>query len=105
MKKSLALFAVLGLFAQPALAEDLIFDLTNESSLDLMALYVAPSDSDSWGDDILGMDILAAGEAGQVTIADGEETCAYDLRFEMADGSLIEGSTDLCATHSFTLTN
>ena len=106
MKKySLIGVAVLGLFAQPALAEDLVFDLINASSLDLVALHISPTGAESWGDDVLGMDTLNAGESGEVTIADGEDVCDYDMSFEMSDGTELEGSADLCANNSFTLTN
>ena len=93
------------LTAAPALAEDLLFDLINDSSANLRELYVSASETDTWGDDILGMDLLNAGEAGTVTIADGMETCAYDMRFVMDSGVTIEDSADLCETNSFTITD
>jgi hypothetical protein len=102
--KSLVASIVLGMaVAAPVLAEDLVFALTNDSSANLQELYVSASDADAWGDDILGRDILAAGESGDVTITDGMETCAYDLRFVMDNGNTIEGSADLCETNSFTM--
>ena len=69
----LAIVAVL--VAATAFAEDLVFDLINDSSVDLHELYVSAHASDEWGDDVLGTDILASGENGSVTIADGEATC------------------------------
>lgn len=97
-----AAFTVAAL-AAPALAEDLVFDLINNSSYALQELYVSPAAADEWGDDVLGVDILAAGEQGTVTIADGETTCAYDLRFVTDTGNEVTGSVDLCETHTFTL--
>lgn len=91
------------LIAAPAFAEDVVFDLINSSSADLQELYVSPTGSDTWGDDILGVDVLASGEQGAVTIADGQETCAYDLRFVMDNDVTIEGTADLCETNEFTL--
>lgn len=93
------------LTAAPALAENLVFDLTNASSANLQELYVSSADSDDWGDDILGQDILAAGEAASVTIADGDTVCTYDLQFVMDNGVTLEGSADLCATNQFTITD
>lgn len=89
----------------PAAAEDLVFDLINNSTANLQELYVSPVGTDSWGEDVLGMELLAAGENGNVTIADGDATCAYDLRFVMDTGATLEGSTDLCEMASFTLTD
>lgn len=87
----------------PAFAEDLVFNLSNESSLNLQELYVTASDTEAWGEDILGRDVLAVGETGDVTISDGREICAYDMRFMMDNGSTIEGSADLCENSAFTI--
>lgn len=100
-----ASFAVAAAFAAPAFAEDLVFALINNSTANLQELYVSASETDSWGDDILGRDVLAAGENGDVTITDGMATCAYDLRFVMDNGNTIEGSADLCTTNEFTITD
>ena len=97
--------ACLCLTAAPALAEDLVFDLINASSADLQELYVSSAKSDDWGDDILGMDVLAAGEQGAVTIADGDTVCSYDLQFVMDNGVTLEGTADLCEMKQFTLTD
>ena len=102
MKSLVASFA-LTLAAGQVLAEDLVFALTNSSTANLQELYVSASETDSWGEDILGMDVLASGENGDVTIADGMETCAYDLRFVMDNGTTVEGSADLCETNEFTI--
>lgn len=99
------LAACLCLTAAPAFAEDLVFDLINSSSASLQELYVSSANSDDWGDDILGMDVLAAGEKGAVTIADGESVCAYDLQFVMDSGVTLEGTADLCETKQFTITD
>ena len=97
-----ALFISAALSA-PAFAEDLVFNLANESSLNLQELYVSASDAEAWGEDILGRDVLASGEAGDVTISDGRDVCSYDMRFVMDNGSTIEGSADLCENSAFTI--
>ena len=89
----------------PAFAEDLVFNLSNSSSLNLQELYVSASDTEAWGEDILGRDVLASGEAGDVTIADGRDVCGYDMRFVMDNGSTIEGSADLCENSVFTISD
>ena len=99
------LAAAMMLAAAPALAEDLVFDLTNNSSANLQEFYVSAPDTDEWGDDILGRDVLAVDEAASVTIPDGSETCTFDMRFVMDSGNIIEGSADLCTTNSFTITD
>ena len=91
--------------ATPAFAEDLVFDLTNNSTVNLQEFYVSAPDTDEWGDDILGRDVLAVDEAADVTIPDGTDICTFDLRFVMDTGNIIEGSADLCTTKSFTITD
>lgn len=100
-----AAIALATAFAAPAHADDLIFDLTNSSTANLQELYVSASDTNAWGEDILGQDILAVDEAANVTIPGGTETCAFDMRFVMDNGNTIEGSADLCTTNSFTITD
>lgn len=102
--KTLALTMVVSAaISAPAFAEDLVFNLTNDSSFNLQEFYVSATDTDAWGEDILGRDVLASGEAGDVTIADGRDVCAYDMRFVMDNGNTIEGSADLCETNAFTI--
>jgi hypothetical protein len=92
-------------FAAPAFAEDLQFTLTNNASQPLANLYISLPESDEWGDDILGVDVLGVGETATVTITDGADICAYDLQFVMENEAMIEGTADLCETNEFTLTD
>ncbi len=88
----------------PAHADDLVFMLDNQSSDPLRAFYASPVGVESWEDDILGQDILPAGEALRITIPDGGEVCDYDLRFEYESGDMEEDrEVDLCETGSYTL--
>jgi hypothetical protein len=95
--------ATLVLAGAPAFAEDLVFTLVNNSSVNLVELYVSPHSADDWGDNILTVDALAAGDQGNVTITDGETTCDYDLRFVTDTGASVEGTQDLCKLETFTL--
>jgi hypothetical protein len=42
------------------------FRLVNKTGYELKALYVAPSKSDDWQDDVLGQDVLGDGQAVNV---------------------------------------
>jgi hypothetical protein len=88
-----------------AAAEDLVFMLDNRSSYDVYEFYASPTNVDNWEDDILGADILPSGEAVRITIADGRDACAYDLRIVFEDGDVLEDATDLCETGSYTVTD
>lgn len=93
---AVAFFAAL---TTSAFAEDVKFTLKNNSEFSIDELYASPSNEDNWGEDILGVDVLAGGESGVVTMADGSEECKYDLKVVDEDGAehMIE-ELDLCQT-------
>ncbi len=95
---TLALSAFL-IFSGSAMAEEVKFNLKNSSDFSIDELYASPSTEDAWGEDILGVDILAGGESGVATIADGSEECKYDLKAVAEDGTehVLE-ALDLCET-------
>ena len=99
----ITLAAALSLTAAPAFAEDLVFTLVNASSVNLQELYVSAHEADTWGDDILGVDVLESGAQGTVTIADGKTVCDYDLRFVADGGQEVTATQNLCDLNTFTL--
>lgn len=103
---ALFLGATLGVLAAgPAAAEDLEFELINESSLDIVQFFTSPTDVGQWEEDVLGSGTLNAGETARVTIADGRSQCDYDMRFVFADGSDFTDTANLCETGSYTLSD
>jgi hypothetical protein len=105
-RPSSLLIALLGLaFAGSVAAEDLDFELTNATSGVITEFYASPADVDEWEEDILGADVLGAGESVSITIADGRTQCEYDMKFVFDDGSeTTVDAEDLCETGSFTIT-
>lgn len=101
--KTIFAAAVLVVAAAPAFAEDLKFNLTNASDFQIDEFYASPANDDDWGDDILGQDVLEGGLSGVVTIADGSDQCAYDLKAVDEDGEehVLE-DLDLCKTPEVT---
>jgi hypothetical protein len=96
--------AVLGIaLAAPVLADDVAYALNNNSALTLMEFYTSPANTDDWGPDILGADVIPPGGTGTVTIADGSAECVYDLMFIMEDGQEIVDTVDICQLASYTL--
>ncbi len=74
-------FALVVLLAQSAFADLRDFTLRNRSDVDIAYVYVSPSAQDDWGDDILGTDILYAGDSIDVTFdASDRFTCVYDVK-------------------------
>lgn len=93
-------------FSAPAAAQDLDFTLYNKSSYDVVEFYASPSDVGDWEEDILGADILSAGDSVRITIGDGRTQCEYDLRYVFEDGDVVDDTgINLCDTGSYTLTN
>lgn len=90
----------------PALAEDLVFQLTNSSSLTVTNFYTSPANVNEWQEDVFGDGVLPSGNTVSVTIADGSDQCVYDMKFIADNGAeLIESGVDLCALGEYTLTD
>lgn len=91
----------------PAMAQDIEFTLTNDSSYTLTYFYASPSNDDSWGDDIFDeLGVLEPGYEAAVFIGDGSDQCLYDFRFETAEGPELEvAEIDICELNSYTLTD
>ncbi len=96
-------FILATLAATPAAAEGLEFTLVNNSSLKLVEMYVSPHEKDSWGENILAVPAVEPGTQGQISIADGETVCDYDMRFVMDNGNSVDATQDLCKLGTFTL--
>jgi hypothetical protein len=86
-----------------AQAEDLVFELVNDTSFDLMEFYTSPANVDEWEEDVLGDEYLASGYAVDVLIADGRSDCVYDIKAVFNDGDVVEDyGVDLCDLGSYT---
>ncbi|WP_226688292.1 hypothetical protein [Ruegeria arenilitoris] len=107
MKKFFAAPIVLAsLFASTASAEDLVFLLGNESSVDLVEFNVSASASSKWEANLLQGDYIAPGYEADVLIADGLTTCVYDIRGAFSDGSSAEDyGVDLCDLGEYAFTD
>ncbi len=86
-----------------AWAEDLVFLLINESSSPVVSFYVSPASSGDWESNLMAGGFLDSGYEIDVLIADGMETCEYDIRADFEDGEVIEDfGLDLCDLGSYT---
>jgi hypothetical protein len=89
-----------------ALAEDLVFTLTNSSSSGIIDFYTSPATTESWEEDLLVESVLPSGNYVDVSIADGSDQCEYDMKFVFEDGSeFVEGAVNLCDLGEYTLTD
>jgi len=91
--------------ATAAYAAQQDFTVVNNTGQTVMTLNVSPSDSNQWGPDILGSEVLANGESAEVSFDRDEERCEWDIRVTYEDGDTgAWGGVDLCETTTITLT-
>lgn len=95
IKKNLpAVFLTIGLLILAAVstkaqgAQD--FTLVNKTGIEIYALYVTPHNAKDWGDDILGVETLAANGTLDITFSRKEKAKYWDLRVEDEDGNFVE---------------
>ena len=95
------LAAALTATAAWAAAQD--FTLHNRTGHVIMTLNVSPSNSNNWGPDILGQDVLADGESAEVSFDRNEDQCVWDIRVTYDDGDTNdERGINLCETTDIT---
>jgi hypothetical protein len=99
----LAAAALLAVIAVPAAAENVSYELINNSSLTLAFFYTSPSSDPHWSEDFLGDAVLAPGESGTVTLYGASDICAYDVKFVMEDGQELTDQVNVCELASYTL--
>lgn len=105
---SLTLFCALGFsaaavssFAQRG-SQDLV--VVNKTGVVIAALYATPHNSDDWGEDILGADLLANNDEIGIVFTRKETAQLWDLRIEDSEGTFIEWENiDIRAVSSITL--
>ncbi len=69
---------VLACFVFVSAAYSLTVDVTNNTDVDIYYLYVSPSSSGDWEEDVLGDEILEAGTTVTVTLS-GYDECYWDF--------------------------
>jgi hypothetical protein len=100
-----AMIALLAaLWAMPAFADPRDFNVVNGTSVVLTHVFVSPSDTMDWGDDIIGRDVLNPAEGVSVTFRkfDGN-TCLYDVKVVGQAGETgVMYKVDLCTVTTVT---
>jgi hypothetical protein len=102
-----AIALLAALWAIPAFADPRDFSVVNNSSIVLANVYVGPSDSLDWGDDIMGRDVLNPSETVNVTFSrfDGEN-CLYDVKVVGQQGQTgVLYKIDLCTVTTVTFSD
>ena len=103
MKKLIALAAVITL-ATPAMAGKQDFSIVNRTGYQIDKIFVAPSKSDDWEEDVMGDDVIEDGATQPITFDGSTSTCKYDLKAVYHDGDTAEwGGLNLCEVSKVTL--
>lgn len=81
------------------------FELVNKTGYDISHVFVSPTKSDDWEEDVLGKDVLADGDAWDIKFERGDKTCKWDLKVVYADddSSAIWKNIDLCTVEQITI--
>ena len=81
------------------------FSLVNATGYPLRAVFVAPSKSDDWEDDVLGKDIMADGETVDIHFNRADKSCGWDLKVTYDDDgtSAVWYGIDLCTVSRITI--
>lgn len=69
--------------------DGLYVDILNNTSVDIWYLYMSPQSSDSWEEDVLGEDVLLAGDEFTVDLV-GYDECIWDFKAVFADEEEVE---------------
>ena len=91
--------------ATPAIASanDLTFLLYNETSADIVELYISPTTVDDWEENLIPEEsFIPTYESVTVTIEDGRTDCEYDILGIFSDGDEVDDyAIDLCELESY----
>lgn len=80
------------------------FTVVNQTGYDIDEIYVSPSKSNDWEDDVMGRDVLANGQSVEIEFSKRENACSYDLKVVYSDQDEAEWENfDLCTVSSITL--
>lgn len=80
------------------------FTLHNETGVEIHEVYVSPSKTNDWEEDILGEDTLPDGESVDIAFNDREKASKWDIKVVDSEGGSIEwNSLDLTVISEVTL--
>ncbi|WP_415371245.1 hypothetical protein [Patiriisocius sp. Uisw_047] len=106
MKKFLKVFLIAMLFLNAnVFAQELPFDITNATGVDLLYIQVSESNDSNWGPDIIPDDIFYDGDTFKVSLPIYENTiCAHDMKVtDFEEEYVILTGADLCELYEITL--
>ena len=105
MRYAAAVLALMICWAGIALAQGRQdFTLVNRTGYTIDEVYVAPSKSDDWQNDVLGQDTLDNGQRVRIRFPTRVRTCQWDLKVVYSDQEEAEWERfNLCEVSTITL--
>jgi hypothetical protein len=103
----LSVVVLTAIAAQSVFADPRDFTLINSSSVTLTSVYVSPSDAKGWEEDVMGRDVLPAGDSVDISFAKAKTgVCLYDVKVVGLAGEVgILYDIDLCSTSTVTFSD
>lgn len=99
---AVAMTACVSVSATSAWSLDRRIVINNNTSFDIVEFYASNKGENSWQEDILGRNILPAGNSVVINIDDGSGYCKYDFRAIFADGDeLVKYDNNVCELSEF----
>jgi len=101
-----ALAALAIAFVSPAHAQaKQDFTLVNKTGYELNKVFVSPSKSDDWQEDVLGRDVLGKGESVNIKFHRSTQTCKWDLKvvYTIDNSSAVWSDINLCDVDKITI--
>ncbi len=103
----MAAMALATLVSVPSMAQEAKqdFQLVNRTGYELKALFVSPTKSDDWEDDVLGQDTLGDKQSVNVKFHRAAKSCHWDVKvvYSDDDSSAVWTNIDLCTVEKITL--
>ncbi len=81
------------------------FTLVNKTGYEIKSVFVSPSKSDDWEEDVLGKDTFANGDSWEIKFHRSATTCKWDLKvvYSDDDSSAVWSNIDLCSVEKITI--
>jgi hypothetical protein len=88
-----------------AVAGDQDFALINGTGYEISEVYVAPTQSSDWQEDVLGQDVLGDGQQANISFSRDTDACSWDLKvvYSVDDSSAEWREVDLCTLSVVTI--
>ena len=109
MKKIIfaASFGIISAFVSSASAQESKqdFALVNKTGYEIKEVYVSPSKSSDWEEDILGEGVLESGASREIRFHRSAKSCHWDLQviYTIDSSKAVWNEIDLCSVEKVTI--